>query len=538
MNLGKHCTSLSDTEDPQYIQPNLRNDHNGASSDSDSSDSEPIERDRPVSEISLSSSLMHRSTRSTRVSRRRRGHRAPTRVRNTSVRSNGTSAQLVNNEWTGNFTPIEKPLFQPRYKKEDCRLWTPEDYFKQYINDEMLEITVVASNRTYLEKKGSELRLTTKELKVFIGVLFVMSTIDLPQIKIFWTKKYGVAIIKNAITRNRFCNIRTSLKVVYDPEVGDAEKANKIWKVMPLFRSILRGCQAQIRTDNISIDGMIIPFTGHCGIRQFCPRKPNPIGINIFLLANPNGIVCDMTVYQGDSTFSADLIQQGFSLGESAFISLCDTLVPGHHIYFDRYFTTIKLADVLLERGFHATGTIIQNRIPRNCIFSPEKLFVKNPRGTTETKVRGDGIITIHRWLDNKPVTILSTCHAAKNPDQCRRWSKRKKEYEMVSRPEVIRNYNQFMGGVDLADRMLAGCPSRSRTRKCTIRFISHMLDLAVCNSWFQYRETQIEKKIPTKHIFQLRFFKLALGEQLISDNTLSSDSESSSNYEELEPKH
>ncbi|KAG5874547.1 hypothetical protein JTB14_026847 [Gonioctena quinquepunctata] len=404
--------SFSDTEDPQYIQPNLRNDHNGASSDSDSSDSEPIERDRPVSEISLSSSLMHRSTKSTRVSRRPRGYRAPTRVRNTSVHSNGTSAQLVNNEWT--------------------------------------EIIVVASNRTYLEKKGSELRLTTKELKVFIDVLFVMSTIDLPQIRMFWSKKYGVAIIKNAITRNRFFDIRTSLKVVYDPEVGDAEKANKIWKVMPPFRSILRGCQAQIRTDNISIDEMIITFTGHCGIRQFCPRKPNPMGINIFVLANPNGIVCDMTVYQGDSTFSADLIQQGFTLGESAVISLCDTLVPVHHIYSDRYFTTIKLADVLLERGFHAT----------------EKLFVKNPRGTTETKVRGDGIITIHRWLDNKPVTILSTCHAAKNPDQCRRWSKRKKEYEM------------------------------------------------------------------------LRFFKLALGEQLISDNTLSSDSESSSNYEELEPKH
>ncbi|KAG5868630.1 hypothetical protein JTB14_007857 [Gonioctena quinquepunctata] len=153
---------------------------------------------------------MHRSTRSTRLSRRRRGHRAPTRVRNTSVRSNGTSAQLVNNEWTCNFTPIEKPQFQPRYKKEDCRLWTPEDYFKQYINDEILGIIVVASNRTYLEKKGSELRLTTKELKVFIGVLFVMSTIDLPQIRM--SKKYGVAIIKNAITRNRFFNIRTSLK--------------------------------------------------------------------------------------------------------------------------------------------------------------------------------------------------------------------------------------------------------------------------------------------------------------------------------------
>ncbi|KAG5889503.1 hypothetical protein JTB14_013815 [Gonioctena quinquepunctata] len=442
--------SLSDTEDPQYIQPNLRNDHNGASSDSDSSDSEPIERDRPVSEISLSSSLMHRSTRSTRVSRRRRGHRAPIRVRNTSVRSNGTSAQLVNNEGTGNFTPIEKPLFQPRYKKEDCRLWTPEDYFRQYINDEMLEIIVVASNRTYLEKKGSELRLTTKELKVFIGVL-------------------------------------TSLKVVYYPEVGDAEKANKIWKVMPLFRSILRGCQAQIRTDNISIDEMIIPFTGHCGIRQFCPRKPNPMGIKIFMLANPNGIVCDMTVYQGDSTFSADLIQQWFTLGESAVISLCDTLDPGHHSYF----TTIKLADILLERCFHAT----------------EILFVKNPRDTTETKVRGYGIITIHRWLDNKPVTILSTCNAAKNPDQCRRSSKRKKEYEMILLTECWQS-------------------SFSITHQNDNPLISHVR-FGVCNFGFNMRNSN--EKI-RQNTFPVTILQIGSGRTVDSDNTLSSDSESS-NY-------
>ncbi|KAG5864274.1 hypothetical protein JTB14_021249 [Gonioctena quinquepunctata] len=127
----------------------------------------------------------------------------------------------------------------------------------------------------------------------------------------------------------------TSLKVVYDPEVGDAEKANKIWKVMPLFRSILRGCQAQIRTDNISIDEMIIPFTGHCGIRQFCPRKPNPMGIKIFVLANPNGIVCDMTVYQREIQHSLQiLINKGLpwvNRQSSVYVTL---LFPGHHNLF------------------------------------------------------------------------------------------------------------------------------------------------------------------------------------------------------------
>lgn len=178
------------------------------------------------------------------------------------------------------------------------------------------------------------------------------------------------------MNRGRFFTIRSSLKIVFDDEVSEQEKSNKIWKVAPLFNSVLRGCHGQPRADNISIDEMIIPFSGQCGIRQYCPGKPNPVGIKVFVLAHPNGLVCDMVVYQGDTTFS-ELRAQGFTLGESVILKLCDTLASGHHIYFDRYFTTVKLAEILLEKGFHCTGTIQRNRIPRNCQFSPENEFKK-----------------------------------------------------------------------------------------------------------------------------------------------------------------
>lgn len=114
---------------------------------------------------------------------------------------------------------------------------------------------------------------------------------------------------------------------------------------------------------------MIIPFTGHCGIRQYFPGKPNPVGIKVFVLAKLNGTVCD----PGDSSFSADIQKPKFTLREAAILSLCETLVPGHHLYFDRYFTTMKLPDILLEKGFHCTGTIMKNRIP-TIVFSHQKI--------------------------------------------------------------------------------------------------------------------------------------------------------------------
>ncbi|GBP08980.1 hypothetical protein EVAR_78339_1 [Eumeta japonica] len=55
-----------------------------------------------------------------------------------------------------------------------------------------------------------------------------------------------------------------------------------------------------------------------------------------------------MVVHQGDMTFP-ELTAQGFTWGESAILRLCETLVPGHYIFLDRYFTIINLADALLK---------------------------------------------------------------------------------------------------------------------------------------------------------------------------------------------
>ncbi|KAH9638302.1 hypothetical protein HF086_007405 [Spodoptera exigua] len=89
-------------------------------------------------------------------------------------------------------------------------------------------------------------------------------------------------------------------------------------------------------------------------------------------------------------------------------------------------------------------------------------------------------------------------------------------------RPEVIKMYNANMGGVDLADRMIAVCPIRARTRKWTIRFIFHMIDIAVSNSWIIYREQRKLQNDALHKIPQLREYKLKLGFKLIEENSVS----------------
>lgn len=143
----------------------------------------------------------------------------------------------------------------------------------------------------------------------------------------------------------------------------------------------------------------------------------------------------------------------------------------------------------MLDLGYYVVGTIMANRIPRHVPMISDKELMAKGRGTTYTTVREDEKLAITKWQDNKPVYLLSSCYASEKTDTCQRWSKKKKVYETVTRPEVVKEYNHSMGGVDLADRMLSDCPARVRTKKWTVRFIFHMLDLAITNSWFVYRK-------------------------------------------------
>ncbi|XP_045459924.1 piggyBac transposable element-derived protein 2-like [Melitaea cinxia] len=427
--------SDNDEKDDTAYTPRPEEDEGSSTSFSSSSDEEADSQ----SVVSLQSSIIGRGRRRGRSRTRPPGRRGRSSTRGC-IHQTPTP---ISDGWNGQFEPLEIPFYQPSYKKVETESWTPENYFTQYIDDDILIKMVSATNQTNILRKRNSLGLTVKELKVFFGIQMVMSAINLPKISVFWSQKFGINVIKGAMTRNRYFNIRNSLKVVFDSDVSDEIKQkNKLWKVDPLFQSLLRGCHAQEKPIQLSIDEMIIPFSGLCGIRQYCPGKPNPVGLKVFMLATPQGIVLDMLPYQGDTT-CPQLIREGYTLGEASILSLCETLMKGHHIYFDRYFTTVKLADILLQKGFYATGTIQRNKIPKNCHLSDEKVFAKMSKGFSETKCRNDKLVNIVRWLDNKSVILLSTIHSSEKQNLCRRWSKKKKIYEFVSRPEIVKSYNQ-----------------------------------------------------------------------------------------------
>jgi len=72
--------------------------------------------------------------------------------------------------------------------------------------------------------------------------------------------------------------------------------------------------------------------------------------------------------------------------------------------------------------------------------------------------------------------------------DEVQRWSTTSKTRIPVQRPAVVKEYNSFMGGVDLHDMLVEIYRTDIRSKRFYLRIIFHLIDMAVVNSWILYR--------------------------------------------------
>lgn len=192
---------------------------------------------------------------------------------------------------------------------------------------------------------------------------------------------------------------------------------------------------------SLSLDKMMVPFTGTCPAKQFVPNKPNPEGLKVLVQANSDGVVCDFVVYQGKQTFPEDMNEK-FWQCECSILILTRSLVPGYVLYIDRFFYRTRLADQLIDQGIRLTGTLIKSRVPKNTDLPDDQGFKKNnERGTSAVTVREDGKMVITKWLDNNSVNMLSTHESADPMINVRRWSKSQKK---VHYPTSATSYSRL----------------------------------------------------------------------------------------------
>jgi hypothetical protein len=196
-------------------------------------------------------------------------------------------------------------------------------------------------------------------------------------------------------------------------------------------------------------------------------------------------------------------------LGADTVLKLSSTLPENENykVYADNFFSGIEVAEELLQKGIHYTGTIRKNRLP-GCDLKTEKVLEKEGRGSMDSMVEVNKNIIAVRWMDTKCVTLIST-HLGKEPiEKVNRWDKKSKAYKLVKRPSIVKHYNEFMGGVDFQDRMCAKCRYKIRSKRWYMHIFWFTTKIAMSNAWIMYRRDHLKKGDKKKDILKLKHFQ------------------------------
>lgn len=396
----------------------------------------------------------------------------------------------------------------------------PVCYFMKYITEKEWEMFSRNTNIYALQSCYTNFKTTNPdEIKALIGLHIAIGNLKFPRVRMYWDKFVGIGLFLDTMSRDRFFQLRNALHIVNNLE-RPADSSDKLYKVRPLYNAIRRRCLELSLEESLCIDEQMVPFKGQLSIKQYVKGKPYPWGIKIFLLAGRSGVAYDFLIYQGSTTELDAQNKKLFGLGASVVLHLCDRIKSeGHKLYYDNYFSSYHLLQVLKHRKIFAAGTVRVNRF-----FSPTLMhdseIRKKERGFSDQVVSRDNNVVLTKWLDNRTVVLGSNFVGIGKEDTVERWDKSSSSYVKIKRPEVVKLYNEAMGGVDLFDQFIGLYRIFIRSRKWTLRMLMHAVDFALVNSWLEYRKNCSVNKIQGNKELDLLHFRMSVAESLVRSGT------------------
>ena len=114
------------------------------------------------------------------------------------------------------------------------------------------------------------------------------------------------------------------------------------------------------------------------------------------------------------------------------------------------------------------------------------------------------------KWFDNKTVILGSNYASIASPTKKRQWDTKKKEFCNIDYPDMVRDYNESMDGVDLADMLISLYRVDIQTRKrWYLKIITHCISICNVNAWLLYRRFSEQLQVPKKsQLTYLQFIK------------------------------
>lgn len=305
---------------------------------------------------------------------------------------------------------------------DDVELLSPLSYFKRYIKDSDFDKMAEYTNIYALQNGDTNFKPTNSaEIQSLFALHIATGTLGFPRVRLFWDRTLGIQMFQDEMSRDRFFRLRRNLHIVNNLEIP--ENCNdRLYKVRPLYNAVRDRCLQLKLEENLCIDEQIVPFRGHLSIKQYIKGKPTPWGIKIFVLCGQSGQAYDFIIYQGSLTEIDKGLLKIFGLGATVVLKLAERIDQGgHKLFYDNYFSSYQLLQVLKSKGIYAGGTVRINRFSNPPVPSDKELKKRN-RGSYDEVVSTDGIVLV-KWMDNRSVCLASNFVGSGEEDTVKRWS-------------------------------------------------------------------------------------------------------------------
>ncbi|CAG2252004.1 MIO [Mytilus edulis] len=316
---------------------------------------------------------------------------------------------------------------------------SPIEYFENFINDQDIQEIV-------------------QETNLYAAQSIASKNLDISE---YWTTDpvTSTPFFRDIMARDRFYLLLTFFHLNNNenniPRGQDGH--DPLFKLGTLYHNILHRFQSYYYPgQNLTIDECMVPWRGNLSFKTYNPDKPSKYGLKAYMLCDSkNGFCSKFKLYTGKPLIPHSSNGATYDLTMDL---LRGHFGKGHILYCDNYYSSPQLFSDLWELGVGATGTVRPNRKG-----VPDELKNLKLRAKGETAVVNKGPLNLTKYLDHKPVYMLSTVSTSENIDTNR---KDPRTGENIIRPKVVFEYNSKMGGVDRSDQMISYCKIPIKTLK------------------------------------------------------------------------
>lgn len=398
---------------------------------------------------------------------------------------------------------------------------SPYAYFKMMFTDklveEMMTYQTKQTNLYSTQQQGKSLDTTPEEFRRFLGILVLMGVYKFPSLRDYWSLHARFPPIAEVMPVKRFEALRRYVHFV--DNLTHVPDGDRFYKVRPLFESLREQFLKIPAESKQSIDEVMVAYKGtRAGsLRQYICNKPDKWGFKLFCRSSSTGIIHDLVLYQGSSSFCKSPLapnEEGLLLGAKIVLTLSRTIEDpkGTVVFFDNFFTNFDLLQIMKkELGIHCVGTVRGNRTGgADKVLKSDKVLSKEDRGSLDY-CSSDGIIAV-KWNDNRCVTLLSNAHGVEPLGCVNRYNSEQKSKVPVACPAIISAYNEHMGGIDLSDMLVHLYKTPAKSHRWHLPLFGYAIDVSIVNAWLVYRrdcEALGEKAMPLKP------FRVSVGNSL-----------------------